>query len=1658
MDIMDRVHSLADNALDLNSITNEPPSPAEPQGYNPIQDLANAVSEWADEAQKAGERISKAASEMYANDSSMSVLDDMTLPKTDMSSADLKLAMALEDAIEEACYDVTKDPLSIAGDVGGAVAPWIPLAVQLPIMLKEANKMTDSGKSAGEAARNLGLPMVAGTVAASVSHTLGGKLAKVAPLASKVLTTPFVGSTMAAGGTLMASPEMRKFASEHPARFAVNMFTTDTAIGAKKLATPSVDNKTHIDTPFMQEVDRLLSANENTVRSTDVSTDTGILRNKLEGVEDTTSPTDNAKGTPQRTTTVLSDGVTEVENVQPLITKVSEPRTLKEDALPENRADLQQQADLLADKTVKQKVADRDIPEVMQGAFDEPLAASTERMYPKTVSVNEIWSAFKKIVPIRVGNMGNEPSYVGGYYDLNGAGIRVRGFSVWSIMCHELGHALSRKFEFARGTEVEQELAAGARSIWKQGQYGDINTPDGFSAYVEEGRAAFMNEYLVNPTQAKKHFPLTYAAFEEAIAKDTVWSANVDLIGQKIRRWCNQSVYEKSQGRTAYEDDMTKSIADKVAQESREVRENWVDEFAPLHDIVENYNEVFHNGEALKADEDPAVLAQRAKEGMNATDRCLIDGNGFNASDIFKYLANKFNTALHAVTLVDCLTPFKVGGERGEQLKAWLKETGYKDFYNTFTDYRIALHERDVIRVKNGERLAKLKEGMLAIDEKIKKLTPILDKAVAKAKEIEETQFKPAEEKLKKAEERQQEVTTKLKETNTDITTTTHEIKELENTLKKAQDKKATLNDWHERALKHLQELIPHKIKAKNDKWIKSNLVNIDKYRQRVSTLQYDILDNKTLIEKATAELAEWKQYLDELTKLQAKLKEQNTQAGLAVKLAKEVHNRHLAELNKAKKEMSVHQKQMEKYKERRQAEWEKNGKEIQDIQAGRADYKVSKTKEEIDAVITKCEECPEFKTANELFSLWHDNIMQIAIAGGVLSKERYAELKAKYPNYIPRVRDFTIEGDNTNQGAIMRSLTAEGSERVVKDPIMQSVLDMRAVIASVERNRINRAVARLSEKPYGHYLMMKVEDGRNAKKNQIIKVYENGKPIYYQCMADGLYEALTSSNKSFVSMNLDVLSATQERIADGLRFGATGTPAFALNNAGKDVLDAVVLNADGRGKGKLKIIQPLRIVAEGISILLSTNERWQRLGLDKNIEQKKAIKAEYYAQGVQYTTRIGSRKGKITKALRRIVNPETGKVEKITGKVRKWFEYYIAFNEACEQVTRLALYKRVKDRGGTAVEAATVASDGTVNFMRSGKVARKYNRLIPFFNATIQGDSKLFREITKNPWAVSLTAFQCITLPTLAMYAFNKDEDWYRDIPVDDKNKSWYVKLNGTIVRFPKPPVLGQIFGSLIERTLDCIYENEDPTVINDTLMEAAKGLVPDRSDPLTIKSFEWMANYNFYTGRPIVDTRLGKVSPEKQYDVYTSEVAKGIGKTLGVSPKKVDNTIYGLTSSVGYAVNGLLDMALKDNSTPDKKITELTRFTYTEGGRQSRSQDIFYKNLDKLEVEDNDAKLNGKPLKENKKLKGMQESRQLAALITNGTKAKTPKKLLKKLGKLANDSDVKRGIRAIENDKELDGKTKRAKIDKLVKVRNNIYRNANKKYLNYKYIQSPE
>ena len=158
-----------------------------------------------------------------------------------------------------------------------------------------------------------------------------------------------------------------------------------------------------------------------------------------------------------------------------------------------------------------------------------------------------------------------------------------------------------------------------------------------------------MNEYMINPEMAKKHFPLTYDAFEQALATDMIWQTHMNTIGQQVRRWGNMNVMQKAIGTTQWGDTTNTGIAQRISDAKDSLEAGYADEFAPLRNVKNTWEKVY--GVKTAIENDPAILAQRAKESINASELTLFNGNGFSTDVAVQQLANKFRTPLNNIVL-----------------------------------------------------------------------------------------------------------------------------------------------------------------------------------------------------------------------------------------------------------------------------------------------------------------------------------------------------------------------------------------------------------------------------------------------------------------------------------------------------------------------------------------------------------------------------------------------------------------------------------------------------------------------------------------------------------------------------------------------------------------------------------------------------------------------------------------------------------------------------------------------------------------------------------------------------------------------------------------------------------------------------------------------
>jgi len=239
-----------------------------------------------------------------------------------------------------------------------------------------------------------------------------------------------------------------------------------------------------------------------------------------------------------------------------------------------------------------------------------------------------------------------------------------------------------------------------------------------------------------------------------------------------------------------------------------------------------------------------------------------------------------------------------------------------------------------------------------------------------------------------------------------------------------------------------------------------------------------------------------------------------------------------------------------------------------------------------------------------------------------------------------------------------------------------------------------------------------------------------------------------------------------------------------------------------------------------------------------------------------------------------------------------------------------------------------------TINFTRMGVMSGVINSLFyPFFNARIQGTSKFYRTFAQQGYkkvgmVAGLKAMTWITMPSMVLWMVNRDEDWYRRLPLWQRLGFFNFQLweDGPIFMIPKPFDLGYVFGALPEAYVNHFYQKnvdgwadrkEDwAKATKDTLeqffpIDSWSGVLPQTIRPAS----ESYYGYSSWRGQHIVPPWMEKSKlPEDQYTRYTSEVAKALSKLfhaggpLKLSPARIDFLISGYTGGLGTkAIRGL-------------------------------------------------------------------------------------------------------------------------------------------------------
>lgn len=607
-------------------------------------------------------------------------------------------------------------------------------------------------------------------------------------------------------------------------------------------------------------------------------------------------------------------------------------------------------------------------------------------------------------------------------------------------------------------------------------------------------------------------------------------------------------------------------------------------------------------------------------------------------------------------------------------------------------------------------------------------------------------------------------------------------------------------------------------------------------------------------------------------------------------------------------------------------------------------------------ATVKQYESDPAFKKAAKDIHRFQDYMLAELVNNGILKPETYHLLRNKYPNYVPFFRDFSAESMDgffsSSKGFVNVANPIKrfkGSTRDIIDPLESIVKNTYQFYNAIERNHVGVTFAKLAKKPGIGTIVEEVRGDRPAKStDNTFSVWVKGKKVVYETTPE-LAQAMKMMNKDTSNFITKILQYP----ASWLRAGSTVTAGFAITNALRDTISAGVFSKHGF----LPVVDTFRGLAHFL--------------------KKDQLYWDYVKSGGAHAAMVSLDRDYLSGHLRELFSRKST----LSKVARNPMEVLRAISEATEVATRLGEFSNAR-KGYTGLysrltktnlkpkslgEASIASRDITIDFSRTGTHTKTANKVVAFFNATIQGGDKLVRAWRDDPKGMTIKSTLFITLPTITLWYLNKDNSAYQELPQWEKDTFFHIPAGDKFVKIPKPFELGLLYGTTFERMLQ--YFDDKSTGRNGVGFKglgdrAIDTLLPDVLPTALSPIWEWWSNYSKFRQRNIVPQSQEKLPDKLQYGSNTSMVARKIGDTFNVSPYKVDNTIMGYGGNLARLGLDITDAISGANEKrPTKGVTELPeiRRFFAKPYQSSDSVQRVYDDFKEQEKLHNELKLTG-------------------------------------------------------------------------------------------------
>jgi hypothetical protein len=344
---------------------------------------------------------------------------------------------------------------------------------------------------------------------------------------------------------------------------------------------------------------------------------------------------------------------------------------------------------------------------------------------------------------------------------------------------------------------------------------------------------------------------------------------------------------------------------------------------------------------------------------------------------------------------------------------------------------------------------------------------------------------------------------------------------------------------------------------------------------------------------------------------------------------------------------------------------------------------------------------------------------------------------------------------------------------------------------------------------------------------------------------------------------------------------------------------------------------------------------------------------------GGRYSDFVASDRGNLQDTLKDVVkDPGMLKQALSWADPRNALKTLQALSEATESATRVSEYRRAIQAGATPLQAANASKEVSLNFARGGFKGKALNQLSAFFNASVQDIDLMMRRHAESPFKTAGKAAMYITLPSMIAWYLGKDDEKIQSLPEWRKNFFWNLHLGGHVWSFPKPFLLGQLYGSSFERAADYISKR-DPQAIKKWMSATLQATPADPANfvPTAMRPLiETWANKSMFRGTGLEAGGQEKLEPWARFGPQTSQIARSIAAELpdaaNLGPQKVDNLMRGYLGGLGKYGSDAVDWFAQHTrlgDVPDAPAKDWTEYPVVKGFANSPYQasawvDRFY------------------------------------------------------------------------------------------------------------------